>query len=410
MELSGASQNLMKSLLNNFQTAPPCFMDDGPDNDGFKKLSKSLYAETSAAYGTTIGSLPTPTFLTFEDDLSGVPRSPLLDTLPGDLRDVALRDAVGASTYDWDIGTRRIRLSLVFYSQEEMDDVGKALDLVSLMATWLRMACRVARANCSSRSLQSVIYLLPNKKVLPISLVSTIGKAHVNSGVATACQERGEICVYRKEEVLKVFIHETFHALGLDTVGYDDVASLKELDQLFPIEHVDISLKEAYTEWWARIINSALVCYKNNMHRADPYEGFAVCLTFAINMERTFALFQVKKILRHMGLTLSNLYGTDESSASARRVLYREDTPVFSYYVLVALMLFDFSVLSSAFFDQNVGLFKLQTRAAPYAALVDSIHRALSNPCLSDTMIRVTNYDDDPVTERTTRMSIIELA
>jgi len=94
----------------------------------------------------------------------------------------------------------------------------------------------------------------------------------------------------------------------------------------------------------------------------------------------------------------------------ARRVLYREDTPVFSYYILVALMMFDFSALSDSFFKQNVGLFKLQTRAAPYAALVESVHRALSNPCLSDTMLRVTNYNDDLVTERTTRMSIIELA
>ena len=409
MELSESSQNLMRSLLNNFQPAPACFLEDGPSDAGFEKLSKSLYSEMNAAYRATIGSLPTPTFNTFEESLSGVPRSPLLDTLPTDLQDIVLSEAVGSSTYDWKIGERSIRISLVFYSQEKMEDIGKALDLVSLMATWLRMACKVARTNCSCRSLQTVVYLLPNKKMLPESLISTIGKSHVNSGVATSCQERGEICIYRAEEALKVFVHETFHALGLDTAGYDDVASLKELQQLFPIENADISLREAYTEWWARVINSALVCYKNNMHIEDPYEGFSVCLTFSINMERTFALFQVRKILRHMGLTFSSTYGTDDSSDTARRVLYREDTPVFSYYILVALMLFDFSALSDTFFDQNVRLFKLQARSAPYAALVDSVHRALSNPCLSDTMLRVTNYDDDPVTARTTRMSIIEL-
>jgi hypothetical protein len=408
MELSGASQNLIKSLLNNFQTSPPCFMDDSPGAAGFQKLSKSLHTEITAAYRATISSLPTPKFLTFKHNSSAIPKSPLLDTLPAYLRDIVLTEAVGSQTYNWDIGSRSMRLSLVFYSQENMEDIGKAMDLVSLMATWLRMACKVSRANCSHRSLQTIIYLLPNKKVLPNSLVSTIGKIHVNSGVATSCQERGEICVYREEEVLKVFIHETFHALGLDTAGYDDLASLKELNQVFPIENADISLKEAYTEWWARIINSALICYKSKSH--TTYDEFVVCLTFTVNMERTFALFQVKKILRHMGLTFASLYGTDASSRAARRVLYREDTPVFSYYILVALMLFDFSALSDTFVDQNVGLFKLQTRAAPYAALVDSVHRALSNPCLSDTMMRVTNYNDDPVTERTTRMSIIELA
>lgn len=409
MELSEASQNLMRSLLNNFQTRPACFLDDDPSDAGFAKLSKSLYSKINAAYGVTIGSLPRPTFNTFEDGVSGVPRSPLLDTLPVGLRDIVLADAIGSMTYDWNIRGRSIRVSLVFYSEEEMDDVGKTLDLVSLMATWLQMACKVARANCSRRSLNTVIYLLPNKKVLPDSLISTIGKSHVNSGVATSCQERGEICVYRKEEALKVFIHETFHAMGLDTAGYDDTTSLRELDQLFPIDNADISLKEAYTEWWARVINSALICYKNNMHLADPYEGFAVCLTFAINMERTFALFQVKKILRHMGLTFPTLYGMNDSNATARRVLYREDTPVFSYYILVALMLFDFSALSDSFFDQNVGLFKLQARAAPHGALVDSVRRALANPSLSDTMMRVTNYNGDPITAKTTRMSIIEL-
>lgn len=398
----------MKSLLNNFQTAPPCFMDDSPGDVGFQKLSKSLYTEINTAYTAAISSLPTPKFLNFEHDLSGIPRSPLLDTLPADLRDIAMTEAVGSTTYTWDIGARSMKLTLVFYSQEKMEDIGKALNLVSLMATWLRMACKVARANCSRRSLQTIIYLLPNKKVLPDSLVSTIDKIHVNSGVATSCQERGEICIYREEEVLKVFIHETFHALGLDTAGYDDAVSLKELDQLFPVENAEFSLKEAYTEWWARVINSALVCYKNKPY--TTYDEFVVCLTFAVNMERTFALFQVKKILRHMGLTFDSLYGTDESSRTARRILYRENTPAFSYYILVAIMLFDFSALSEMFFDQNIMLFKLQARAAPYAALVDSVHKALSNPCLSDTMMRVTNYNDDPITQRTTRMSIIELA
>jgi len=410
MELSEASQNLMKSLLNNFQTSPACFLEDRSGSAAFQKLSKSLYSEINASYRVSIGTLPMPKYTTFKRNTPSVPRSPLLDTMPADLRDIVINNAVGSATYNWNIGVRNIRISLVFYSREKMDDIGWTLDLVSLMATWLRMACNVARESCSSRSLQTIIYLLPNKKVLPESLINTIGQMHVNSGVATSCQERGEICIYREEEVLKVFVHETFHALGLDTAGYDDQISLNKINELFPIENANISLREAYTEWWARVINCALVCYKNNIHLVQPYDSFAVCLTFAINIERTFALFQVKKILRHMGLTLASTHSTDESSEMARRVLYREDTPVFSYYILVALMMFDFSALSDSFFKQNVGLFKLQTRAAPYAALVESVHRALSNPCLSDTMLRVTNYNDDLVTERTTRMSIIELA
>ena len=41
-------------------------------------------------------------------------------------------------------------------------------------------------------------------------------QSHVNSGYTYTCKENNEIVIYREEEWLKVLIHESFHAYGLD--------------------------------------------------------------------------------------------------------------------------------------------------------------------------------------------------
>jgi hypothetical protein len=58
-----------------------------------------------------------------------------------------------------------------------------------------------------------------------------------------------------------------------------------------------------------------------------------------INVERTYAYFQVVKILSHMGLTYEDLYNTDKEN---KRALYSEETSILSYYIIGLILLSDY--------------------------------------------------------------------
>ena len=87
--------------------------------------------------------------------------------------------------------------------------------LVRKMLTWLKVASKYSKNDCS-QTLDIYCYLTPHQKILPNSQLTTLSPHHVNSAVTTSCSRNGEICLFRIEELFKVFIHETFHNLGLD--------------------------------------------------------------------------------------------------------------------------------------------------------------------------------------------------
>ena len=64
------------------------------------------------------------------------------------------------------------------------------------------------------------LFMTDFKKEIPKSTVDVIDVMNVNSGLSDVCQRDSEIIIYRKEEWFKVFIHETFHSLGLDFSNY----------------------------------------------------------------------------------------------------------------------------------------------------------------------------------------------
>jgi len=118
--------------------------------------------------------------------------------------------------------------------------------------------------------------------------------------------------VYREEEWCKVLIHECFHFFGFDKGASGSVADL------FPVS-VPIDLHETFCEVWARILNCALS------------GRVAACL----ERERKWACFQAVKVLDYMGLRYDDLL-------QRRRLnLYKENTNVFAYIILGAILLQD---------------------------------------------------------------------
>ena len=157
--------------------------------------------------------------------------------------------------------------------------------------------------------------------------------------------EKTEILIYRKEEWFKVFLHETFHCLGLDLSGFESKESREKIQNIFPLENIDIT--ETYAEFWATIFNCLFCSYilldKNIKKKEDLIEQFLQYSTFCIKFEQIFSLFQIVKILNFMGVEYKSLYRKDSISASVRKYLYKEKTNIFAYYILKGLLIFNYN-------------------------------------------------------------------
>jgi hypothetical protein len=154
-----------------------------------------------------------------------------------------------------------------------------------------------------------------------------------------SCNPHGEIIVYRKEEFFKVFIHETFHTLGLDFSTMSLNKFNDKVKNIFPIKS-DFNLFESYSEFWASTMNILIISYFLLEDKSDK-ENFYLYCDVCMRFEKMFALFQLVKILDFMGLKYHNLYSCDKISLTARRYLFKEKTNVFAYYIIKTLLLYN---------------------------------------------------------------------
>jgi hypothetical protein len=90
-----------------------------------------------------------------------------------------------------------------------------------------------------------------------------ITREHANTAFTWACVPHSEIVVFRMEEWFKVFIHETFHTLGLDFSEMDMTESNEQMSRVFGgcSPTIDFRIYESYSEVWAETINAIFVAY-----------------------------------------------------------------------------------------------------------------------------------------------------
>jgi hypothetical protein len=173
--------------------------------------------------------------------------------------------------------------------------------------------------------------------VLPDTNVEIIDEDNVNTGFTKTCQSNGEIVVYRLEEWFKVLLHESMHNFGLDFSDMDNTACHNKILALFPIKS-DVNLYEAYTEFWARIMNIVFCSYSNASDKTDINEMLTNS-EFFVNFERIFAFYQMSKVLDFMDIEYRHLIEKTAYSESLRKTFYKENTNVLSYYILALVLL-----------------------------------------------------------------------
>lgn len=179
---------------------------------------------------------------------------------------------------------------------------------------------------------------------MPANSGEVLSYSNANSAVTRPCFENNEICIFREEELFKVFIHETFHTFNLDfSLQMKDV-HVKEMKKMFNIKS-EFNIYETYAETWAEIMNVLFLSEGSGVNKM-------------LQAEVAFSLHQMNKVLSYMGLDYADLLNNTGNAYHK----YKEETNVFCYYVLKALTLFYWSDFvefcgGSIKFTMNVGDF-----------------------------------------------------
>jgi hypothetical protein len=239
-------------------------------------------------------------------------------------------------------------------ADESLEHYNKYIDSIIM---WLHILNKYSSPLCS-KSLVIYFYMTSLKKKLPESNIIVLDEVNVNTAFTYTCIADSEIVIYRKEEWFKVFIHETFHNFGLDFSDMNNELCNTKLLSIFDVES-EINLYEAYTEFWAEIVNS-LFCSFHMLSDKRNIKEFILYSVKLIDIEKTHSFFQMVKTLNFMGLTYNDLYSKSQKSVVLRNTMYKEGTNVLAYFIIKTILLNNYDGFLSWCETNNNSLFQFK--------------------------------------------------
>jgi hypothetical protein len=309
--------------------------------------------------------------------------------------------------YSCKILERNINIKFVIFSDAELGNLDKYDNNVKLMYSWLYTCCSYSLKKCN-KSLDIYLYPTPYEKKIPKNNTDILDETHINTAMTVSCIENGEIVIWREEEWLKVFFHETFHSFGLDMILNNERLKNK-IKNLFPLE-INFNLEEAYTETWARIINCAYFSY-NTLKDKNNKKDFILYMNMCLEIERLWAASQINKILSFMGLRYQHLYRKNSECTIIRKTMYREKTNVFCYYILSGIFLSNYNEFLTWCYNNNPTYYRLNnsdTTNNKFFALIENLYDKKNIINLLDCVNKL-YYSQNEYLKYTSRMSIIEI-
>jgi len=280
------------------------------------------------------------------------PKSNNFQGIPDEIRGEIENIEQTTKIYEFRVKHRKVRVFFIFPTQGSQHSEKEMMKYIERMFIWLSIAYKYSPVNCA-KNLHIYLYLTDLKKMLPTIDAAPIDWEHANTAFTYSCREeyisshnennnkndKTEINIFREEEWFKVFIHETFHCMGLDFSHMDTGFSNSKIHSLFNNINVDIKLFESYTESLAEIINTIFFVYYSVINNKNVENIDYIYEKIEENMknEILFSLFQCVKVLDHYGLSYKNMYDNESRELCKK---YSEKSPIFSYYVLKPILLF----------------------------------------------------------------------
>lgn len=271
-----------------------------------------------------------------------------------------------------EINSRHITLTFITFKRHI--DSQKYQRLARKVFMWLDISSKLATC---VKTLHIYIYLTPFKKQMPSAHGLVLGADNANSGYTYPCKDHNEIVIYRKEEWFKVFIHETMHSFGHDTysvVGDNNADAESFIRDIFSIPYnVTVLLSETYSEIWARIIS----CAFHSFTPTFSLNTFSKKMHECMELESRFSLYQAIKVISYMGLSYRSFITAN--SKNKVESAYKENTNIFAYYVLTAIIMTHYN----EFFDWCIkhnstgsgSVFTLNTTELSFAKFIKQCYR-----------------------------------
>lgn len=299
-----------------------------------RNLVKTIYEQ-----GIVASNIPMDAQIVGEIFSSSVVRGSYFDSLDPQISEIISSTNTYLIRATLKVGIRTYNMFFVFpMTHNNISGLirGKCLAYVKAFLKrahiWLNIASHYACPKCST-VVNVYLYLISHKKEVPRIMAEPVDKIHINSAFTTPCMESTEIVVFRREEAFKVFIHESFHNLGLDFSAFENVNKRAEqiVRSVFHIGVAEMAVYECYTEMWAEIINIIVADIIAHPFRRG-FETAWRSIVRQINVERRFTMFQVAKLLCHNNMTYDDLLKPGNK--------YCEKTNAFCYFVLKSVLLF----------------------------------------------------------------------
>lgn len=233
-----------------------------------------------------------------------------------------------------------VEVIYALFKQSEINNLKKVENRIKKALRILRFLLFYVGSGNKLKKITLNLYLTNMKKTLPKNQIKTLKEDNCNSALTYACASEGEVLIFREEEWKKVLIHELFHSLCLDFSGISYLLLKDKFKDLLKVKS-DYEISEAYTEYWATILNGCFISF-DILDDKDDYEQFGLYSEFCVQFERIFSMFQLVKILDHMGLCYKDLISDGKMSKSLKKLLYKEETNVLAYYIIKCVLLFDY--------------------------------------------------------------------
>jgi hypothetical protein len=234
-------------------------------------------------------------------------------------------------SYSFILSNRHI--NLYFLTKDKKTEHTMTKYIKSIMS-WFYILNIYSLRECV-KNINVYFYFTSLQKQLPETKNIILDEIHINTAFTTSCPKDSEIVVFRQEEWFKVFIHETFHTFGLDFSIMDTNMLDKCILNIFKVNS-KVNSYEAYTEFWAEIINVVYCSY--HLNKNNTIHNFLSNVELLIHMEKIYSIYQLVKILDFMGLQYTDLYLKSKFSQSIREN-YKENTNVLSYFIIKSILL-----------------------------------------------------------------------
>jgi hypothetical protein len=292
------------------------------------------------------------------------PKSFNPSSFPEEVREHIDKEMLFDLSYTFSLFGREIKVHFIVEDPSAEHQIEIYNEYVEKILVWLHIINEYSSKKCSKR-LVLYMYFTSLKKNLPSKNISILNQNNVNTAFTYTCPVDSEIVIFRKEEWFKVLMHESFHNFALDFSDMNTEECTKHILSIFKVKS-DVNLFEAYTEFWAEIMNAVFCSFyliKDKKENQLAVDEFLSNFDFFINFERTYKFFQMVKTLDFMGLTYIDLISNTPEAQSLRENMYKEQSNILSYYIITTILMNNYQGFMSWCSTNNFSLLQFKKTA-----------------------------------------------